>query len=78
MKYLGFNITKEKQKLDERVWNLYTAKDLYSEEGHEVVFKDSEKLLIKVQVEQYWKKQINADRIVPDNILKTLKRKDVI
>lgn len=78
MKYLGFNITKEKQKLGERVWNLYTAKDLYSEEGHEVVFKDSEKLLIKVQVEQYWKKQINADRIVPDNILKTLKRKDVI
>ena len=78
MKYLGFEITKEKQKIDDRVWYLYTAKDLYSEEGHEVVFKDSEKLLIKVQVEQYWKKQINADRIVPDNILKTLKRKDVI
>jgi len=78
MKYLGFNITKEKQKLDERVWNLYTAKDLYSEEGHEVVFKDSEKYLIKVRIEYYWKNQINEDKIVPNNILKTLKRKDVI
>ena len=76
MKYLGFNITKEKQKLGDRVWNLYTAKDLYSDP--EVILCDSEKLLIKVQVEQYWKKQINTDMIVPNNILKTLKRKDVI
>ena len=76
MKYLGFNITKEKQKLDDRVWNLYTAKDLYSDP--EVVLNSSEKLLIKVQIEQYWKKQINADMIVPNNILKTLKRKDII
>ena len=76
MKYLGFNITKEKQKLGDRVWNLYTAKDLYSDP--EVVLNSSEKLLIKVQIEQYWKKQINADMIVPNNILKTLKRKDII
>ena len=76
MKYLGFNITKEKQKLGDRVWNIYTAKDLYSDP--EVVLNSSQKLLIKVQIEQYWKKQINAEMIVPDNILKTLKRKDII
>ena len=76
MQYLGFNITKEKQKQDDRVWNLYTAKDLYSDP--EVVLNSSQKLLIKVQIEQYWKKQINADMIVPNNILKTLKRKDII
>ena len=76
MKYLGFEITKEKQKLNDRVWNLYTAKDLYSDP--EVVFQDSQKYLIKVKIEYYWKDQINADKIVPNNILKTLKRKDVI
>ena len=76
MQYLGFNITKEKQKQGDRVWNLYTAKDLYSDP--EVVLNSSQKLLIKVQIEQYWKKQINADMIIPNNILKTLKRKDII
>jgi hypothetical protein len=76
MKYLGFEITKEKLKLNDKVWNLYTAKDLYSDP--EVVFKNSQKYLIKVKIEYYWKDQINADRIVPNNILKTLKKKDVI
>lgn len=76
MKYLGFNITKEKFKLNDKVWNLYTAKDLYSDP--KVVFQDSQKYLIKVKIEYYWKDQINADMIVPDNILKTLKRKDII
>lgn len=78
MKYLGFNITKEKQKLDDRVWNLYTAKDLYSDEGYEVVFQSSQKTLIKVKIEYYWKNQINADKIVPKNIWKSLERKGVV
>lgn len=77
MKYLGFNITKEKQKLDDRVWYLYTAKDLYSDEGYEVVFRDSQKTFIKIKIEYYWKNQINADKIIPKNILKSLERKGV-
>ena len=76
MQYLGFNITKEKFKLNDRIWNLYTAKDLYSDP--KVVLDSSQKLLIKNKIEQYWKQQVNMNMIVPDNILKTLKRKDVI
>lgn len=76
MKYLGFEITKEKLKLNDRVWNLYTAKDLYSDP--EVVLDSSQKDLIKVKIEYYWKDQINADRIVPDKIIKSLKKKGVI
>jgi hypothetical protein len=76
MKYLGFEITKEKLKLNDKVWNLYTAKDLYSDP--EVVFQNSQKDLIKIKIEYYWKDQVNADGIVPDNILKSLQKKGVI
>ena len=74
MKYLGFKITKEKQKLDDRVWDLYTAKDLYSDYGYEIVFQSSEKNLIKYKIEDYWVNQINKDKIVPKTIIKSLEK----
>ena len=79
MKYLGFDIAKEKYNLGNgRKYNFYIAKDLYSDEGNEVEFHSSQLNLIKYKIENYWFVEINKDKIVPNNILKSLQKKGVI